>query len=112
MPTYENVEVHMYRGRFFGMLVFLMVFALILGICGFSAWSQGFSAGQLAADGEAIVVPPMRVGYGFAPFAFGFGLLFKFACLSFIFLMMIGLTGKFLRLWYWRSNGGHGHKHW
>lgn len=102
----------MFRGRFFSLVVLVTVFTLILAICGFTAWSQGFALGQMAADGEGVVMSPVVVGNGLAPFMFGFGLLFKFACMSFIFLLMLGLTAKFLRLWYWRAAGGPQHRHW
>jgi len=66
-----------------------------------TGWSQGYVAGQLAAEGEDIATAPYpRYGFGhmgrpfgFTPFLFGAGLLF----------LLLVVAGQFFRLLAWRK---------
>ena len=120
----------MFRGRFLGAVVALLLIIGLFGLAGSSiyraGWTQGYFVGK-ATDGATVVgpnegVPSEAVPGGTSPQArapyygpgrsFGamgfFGAIFKF----FLVFMVIGLIFKlFFGLFFWRKRGRWG-KHW
>ncbi|MDX1523813.1 MAG: hypothetical protein R3264_19455 [Anaerolineae bacterium] len=92
-----------FRGGVFRILFVLLLIGGLLSLGGFFGWSQGYTAGLAAADGGARAVGPYPVyGFGFFPFFWGFGLIFKLGLLLLFFLFI----GKIFRFWRWRGAGG------
>ncbi len=111
----------MFRGRFIGALLALL---LIIGLFGLASstiyragWTEGYVVGK-ASDGAAsaettVVVPEEAPGrsfgprYGFHPAGGFFGGIVKF----FVFFLAIAMFFKFMGLLFWRKRGGWGHHH-
>lgn len=110
----------MFRGRFFGLLLAVLLLIGLVSVVSTSAyrtgWSQGLAAGQVA-DGVEVTPPSGQnfysysfygvPGHGFSPFGWFFGGLLKF----FLLFLGIGLIFKLIGLFFWRS-AGRGHRHW
>ncbi|MCA9929002.1 MAG: hypothetical protein KC419_11010 [Anaerolineales bacterium] len=119
----------MFRRRFVGGLLALLLIVGGLSLIGRMSYSRGwtdgyFSGQQVTAgeDGAETAVPPTSYrhypyrGWGFSPFAFIIGGIFKF----WLFVMLMGLIFKmfFFRRWrrgpwgrhHWHGHHWHGHK--
>lgn len=85
------------------------------------AWSSGYTAGQLAAEGAEVTTPPYlphgfapaRSSWGLSPLAFGVGVLFKIV----LALVFLGLICKLIRFLVWgpvfhHAMAGPWAKHW
>jgi hypothetical protein len=86
-----------------GLAALVLIGLLIVGglAVHYVAWSRGYAAGQLAAEGEeAATLPYLLHGYGFAPYRFGGGLLPTIGLLL-LFLVFIGVIGKLVRFVFW-----------
>ncbi len=109
----------MFRGRFFGLLLAMLLVVGLLGLAGSSVyragWTQGYFVGKVADGGEAgatTVVSPepapgraLGYGHGFSPAGSFFGGMVKF----FVFFIAIGMFFKFIGMLMWRKGG---HKGW
>jgi hypothetical protein len=114
----------MFRGRFLGVILTLL---LVVGLFGLarnsiyrSGWSDGYVAGQVSGsteDGEGASgeTAPVNPYYRYGPYwgpgdgFFGlFGVILKF----FLFFLFLGMIFKFIGfLFFWRK-GGWGHSGW
>jgi hypothetical protein len=101
------------RSGLFRVLFVVLVIISLLSLGGYLGWSQGYTAGVIAADGSgayeggARPVPlarPYYYGYGFFPIFFGFGLFFKLIFILFI----IFLISRLFRFWAWGGPWGRG----
>jgi hypothetical protein len=92
-------------------LVSLILIGLLIG-GGFAihylSWSQGYAAGQLAAEGEEVATPPYlpggfgHPGWHYHPFGV-LGLLFKIV----LFFLFIAIVAKLIRFVIWGSVSRH-----
>jgi hypothetical protein len=118
----------MFRGRFLGAILALLLIIGLFGLAGSSiyraGWTQGYFVGK-ASDGATVVGPGEGVpseaapnastpyygpgrAFGPSPFLGFFGAIFKF----FLFFMVLGLIFKlFFGLLFWRKRGRWG-KYW
>ena len=117
----------MFRGRFFGTILALMLIVGLFGLVGSNiyraGWTQGYFTGKItdaAETGVEVVGPEQATGRevypGYSPFGSIMGGFFKF----FVFFMVIGLSFKMffgMIFWHkrgkWAKNGkeGHGWQH-
>jgi hypothetical protein len=120
----------MFRGRFLGFLVVVLLVVGLLGLAGSSiyraGWTQGYFVGKVtdgAATGETTVITPdsapgqlTHFGRGFGPAGSLFGTVLR--CL--LMLLLFGMFFKFIGFLMWRGRGGWGkgwhkrggHGHW
>jgi hypothetical protein len=104
----------MFRGRFFGFLVVMLLVVGLLGLAGSSiyraGWTEGYFVGKVsdgAPTGESTVVVPepvTRGDRGFSLIGAFFGTVLK--CLFFLFL--VSLVFKLIGLLMWRGGRRHG----
>lgn len=107
----------MFRGRFLGALLALLLIIGLFGLAGSSiyraGWTEGYFMGKVSNNGEAgettVVAPnasPGRYpihGWGLASTGGFFAGLLKF----FFLFLLVGMAFKFLGLLFWRR-----HRHW
>ena len=115
----------MFRGRFLGLLLAMLLVVGLLALAGSSiyraGWTQGYFVGKISDSGEAgattVISPeagtadpapgrPPGYGHGFSPAGSFFSGVVKF----FVFFIAIGMFFKFIGLLMWRK-GGHWGKH-
>jgi hypothetical protein len=109
----------MFRGRFIGALLALLLIIGLFGLVGSSiyraGWTQGYFVGKVS-DGrpaaETTVVGPEAApgravgpGYGFSSAGGFFAGIVKF----FLLFFLVGIIFKFMGLLFWRKRGGWGH---
>ena len=111
----------MFRGRFFGLLLAMLLVVGLLGLAGSSiyraGWTQGYFIGKISDAGEdgqtTVVTPdplpgrPAVYGWGLSPGGSFFGAIVKI----FLFIFLIGMFFKFIGLLFWRKRGWHNHGH-
>ena len=108
----------MFRGRFVGFLLAVLLVAGLLSLAGSSiyraGWTQGYFVGKISDGGEAgrtaVVTPDSEPGrtpgyvHSFSPAGSFFGAIVKVLLVFFL----IGMFFKFIGLLFWHKHGWHG----